>query len=75
VLLAGYGQQDEPEKTFQQVSQEVLAEMIGTTRQRVNLFMTRFRTLGFIEYGGKPRVLRINKSLLSVVPQMKVTNS
>ena len=75
VLLTGYGQQAEPEKTFQQVSQEVLAEMIGTTRQRVNLFMTRFRTLGFIEYGGKGRGLRVNKSLLSVVPQMKASNS
>jgi hypothetical protein len=45
----------------------MLAEMIGTTRARVNFFMNKFRTLGFIEYGGMLRELQINKSLLSVV--------
>jgi hypothetical protein len=47
----------------------MLAEMIGTTRTRVNLFMNKFRKLGFIEYGSRRRVLQINKSLLSVVLQ------
>ena len=49
---------------LQKVSQETLAEMIGTTRSRVNLFMNKFRKLGFIEYDG---VIKINKSLLTVV--------
>ena len=48
----------------QQVSQELLAEMVGTTRSRVNFFMNKFRKLGFIEYNG---ALKINNSLLSVV--------
>jgi len=67
LLLAGYGKQNKPEKIVPTVSQEMLAEMIGTTRTRVNLFMNKFRKLGFIEYGSRRRVLQINKSLLSVV--------
>ncbi len=51
------------------VSQEVLAEMVGTTRSRVNFFMNKFRKLGFIEYGSGLRVPRVNKSLQSVVQQ------
>jgi CRP/FNR family cyclic AMP-dependent transcriptional regulator len=64
LLLAQYGKEDEPEKVLQKVSQETLAEMIGTTRSRVNMFMNKFRKLGFIEYNGE---IKINKSLLTVV--------
>jgi len=63
LLLARYGG-EEPERVLQKISQETLAEMIGTTRSRVNLFMTKFRKLGFIEYNGE---IKINKSLLTVV--------
>jgi CRP/FNR family cyclic AMP-dependent transcriptional regulator len=64
LLLARYGKEDRPEKVLQKVSQETLAEMIGTTRSRVNFFMNKFRKLGFIEYNGK---ITVNKSLLKVV--------
>ena len=64
LLLARYGKQDQPQKMLPKVSQEVLAEMIGTTRSRVNFFMNKFRKLGFIRYNGG---LHINTSLLSVV--------
>jgi CRP-like cAMP-binding protein len=64
LLLARYGQQDRPRKVLPKVSQEMLAEMIGTTRSRVNFFMNKFRKLGFIEYNGE---IHINNSLLSVV--------
>ena len=64
LLLARYGQQDQPQKMVPKVSQETLAEMIGTTRSRVNFFMNKFRKLGFIKYNGG---LHINTSLLSVV--------
>ena len=64
LLLARYGAQDEPQKVLPKVSQEMLAEMIGTTRSRVNFFMNKFRKLGFIQYNGG---LHINSSLLSVV--------
>jgi CRP/FNR family cyclic AMP-dependent transcriptional regulator len=64
LLLARYGKEDQPERVLQKVSQETLAEMIGTTRSRVNLFMNKFRKLGFIEYNGK---ITVNKSLLTVV--------
>jgi CRP/FNR family cyclic AMP-dependent transcriptional regulator len=64
LLLARYGKEDQPERVLQKVSQETLAEMIGTTRSRVNLFMNQFRELGFIEYNGE---IKINKSLLTVV--------
>jgi CRP-like cAMP-binding protein len=67
LLLARYGEQDRPQKAIPTVSQEVLAEMIGTTRPRVSVFMNKFRKLGFIEYGDRLRGLQINKSLLSVV--------
>ncbi len=64
LLLARYGAQDEPQKVIPKVSQETLAEMIGTTRSRVNFFMNKFRKLGFIQYNGE---IHVNKSLLSVV--------
>ena len=67
LLLAHYGKQDTPEQAVPKISQEVLAEMVGTTRSRVNFFMNKFRKRGFIEYGGKLRGLQINKSLLDVV--------
>jgi CRP/FNR family transcriptional regulator, cyclic AMP receptor protein len=64
LLLARYGASDQPQKVVPKVSQEMLAEMIGTTRPRVNFFMNKFRKLGFIQYNGG---LRVNNSLLSVV--------
>ncbi len=64
LLLARYGKQDVPHRVLPKLSQEVLAEMIGTTRSRVNFFMNKFRKLGFIEYNGG---LKINGSLMSVV--------
>ncbi|MGC2507334.1 MAG: Crp/Fnr family transcriptional regulator [Candidatus Acidiferrales bacterium] len=67
LLLARYGAQGPPQKILAKVSQEMLAEMIGTTRPRINYFMNKFRKLGFIEYGAARRGLQINKSLLSVV--------
>jgi CRP/FNR family transcriptional regulator, cyclic AMP receptor protein len=64
LLLARYGAQDEPQKVIANISQEMLGEMIGTTRSRVNFFMNKFRKLGFIEYDGE---IHVNESLLSVV--------
>jgi CRP-like cAMP-binding protein len=64
LLLARYGKEDQPERVLPKVSQETLAEMIGTTRTRVNLFMNKFRKLGFIKYNGG---IQIDASLLSVV--------
>ncbi|MEQ1573930.1 MAG: Crp/Fnr family transcriptional regulator [Vicinamibacterales bacterium] len=64
LLLARYGQLDNPHNVLPTISQETLAEMIGTTRSRVNFFMNKFKKLGFIEYNGD---LRINSSLLTVV--------
>jgi CRP/FNR family transcriptional regulator, cyclic AMP receptor protein len=64
LLLARYGKDDRTHRVLPKVSQEVLAEMVGTTRSRVNFFMNKFRRMGFIEYNGG---LRINNSLLSVV--------
>jgi CRP-like cAMP-binding protein len=63
LLLARYGQANPP-RTLPKVSQETLAEMIGTTRSRVNFFMNKFRKLGLIEYNGG---LKVNSSLLSIV--------
>ena len=64
LLLARYGKQDKPQRVLPKISQEMLAEMVGTTRSRVNFFMNKFRKLGFIKYNGG---LQINTSLLSVV--------
>lgn len=64
LLLARYGTEDKPHGLLPKVSQETLAEMIGTTRSRVNFFMNKFRKMGFIKYNGG---LQINTSLLSLV--------
>jgi CRP/FNR family cyclic AMP-dependent transcriptional regulator len=64
LLLARYGKQDQPQKMLPKVSQETLAEMVGTTRSRVNMFMNKFRKLGFIHYNGR---IEVHSSLLSVV--------
>jgi CRP-like cAMP-binding protein len=64
LLLARYGEAGASHRTLPRVSQETLAEMIGTTRSRVNFFMNKFRKLGLIEYNGE---LKIHNSLLSVV--------
>jgi CRP/FNR family cyclic AMP-dependent transcriptional regulator len=64
LLLANFGKEGKPEPIVAKVSQETLADMIGTTRSRVSHFMNKFRKLGFIEYNG---VLKVHSSLLSVV--------
>lgn len=64
LLLSSYGQDGALPRKLPKLSQETLAEMVGTTRSRVNFFMNKFRKLGFIEYNG---VLKINSSLLSIV--------
>jgi CRP-like cAMP-binding protein len=64
LLMAEFGQPGEPETMIPKVSQETLAEMIGTTRSRVSFFMNRFRKLGFIDYNGG---IKVHKSLLNVV--------
>ena len=64
LLLARYGAQGHPQSVLPKVSQETLAEMIGTTRTRVNFFMNKFKRLGFVQYDGQ---IRVNNSLLSVV--------
>jgi CRP-like cAMP-binding protein len=66
LLLARYGKQDQQQKTLPpKISQETLAEMVGTTRSRINMFMNKFRKLGFIDYsnGG----IQVHDSLLGVV--------
>src|SRR6266404_1928839 len=64
LLLARYGTEAQPEPILPKVSQETLAEMIGTTRTRVNFFMNKFKKLGFVQYDGQ---IRVNNSILSVV--------
>jgi CRP/FNR family cyclic AMP-dependent transcriptional regulator len=64
LLMAEFGKPGEPEQYIPKISQETLAEMIGTTRSRVSYFMNRFRKLGFIEYNGR---IRVHKSLLNVI--------
>ena len=64
MLLARYGQPEGSQRALPKVSQELLAEMVGTTRSRVNFFMNKFRKLGFIDYNGS---LKVNNSLLGVV--------
>ena len=64
LLLARYGQEDQPQIKIPKVSQQTLAEMIGTTRSRVNYFMNKFKKLGLVKYNGG---LQINTSLLTVV--------
>jgi CRP/FNR family cyclic AMP-dependent transcriptional regulator len=64
LLMAEFGKPGEPEQYIPKISQETLAEMIGTTRSRVSFFMNRFRKLGFIEYNGR---IKVHKSLLNAV--------
>jgi CRP/FNR family transcriptional regulator, cyclic AMP receptor protein len=64
LILARFGKEDSPETIVPNVSQETLAEMVGTTRSRVNFFMNKFRKLGFIHYNGG---LKVHSSLLTVV--------
>ena len=63
--MANFGKEGRPEPIIAKVSQETLAERIGTTRPRVSFFMNKFRKLGFIDYNGK---LEVHSSLLNVVP-------
>jgi CRP-like cAMP-binding protein len=67
LLIARYGESERREQIAPGMSQEMLAEMIGTTRTRVSLFMNKFRKLGYIEYNGGLKGLHINSSLLRVV--------
>ena len=64
LLMAEFGEPGEPEQYIPKISQETLAEMIGTTRSRVSFFMNRFRKLGFIDYNGR---IKVHKSLLNAV--------
>ena len=64
LLLARYGNDDTPVRTLPRLSQGVLADMVGTTRSRVNFFMKKFQRLGFIDYKDG---LKVNSSLLTVV--------
>jgi CRP/FNR family cyclic AMP-dependent transcriptional regulator len=64
LLLTGYGKQEPPQKALPKISQEMLAEMVGTTRPRINLFMNKFRKLGYVRYEDG---LHINPSLLNVL--------
>ena len=64
LLLAHFGKEGKPEPVIAKLSQETLAEMIGTTRSRVSFFMNKFRKLGFIEYNGE---LHVHSSLLNVI--------
>ena len=64
LLMAEFGKEGEPETLIPKITQETLAEMIGTTRSRVSFFMNRFRKLGFVEYNGR---IRVHKSLLNVI--------
>jgi CRP/FNR family transcriptional regulator, cyclic AMP receptor protein len=66
LLLAQFGKSSKPETLIPKISQETLAEMIGTTRSRVSFFMNRFRTMGFIEYNGG---IRVHNSLLNIFLQ------
>jgi CRP/FNR family transcriptional regulator, cyclic AMP receptor protein len=71
LLMAEFGQAGEPETLIPPITQETLADMIGTTRSRVSFFMNRFRKLGFIEYNGR---IRVHKSLLNVILYDQATN-
>jgi CRP-like cAMP-binding protein len=64
LLMAEFGKPGEPEQYIPKISQETLAEIVGTTRSRVSFFMNRFRKLGFIEYNGR---IKVHKSLLNAV--------
>ena len=72
LLMAEFGESGEPEQYIPKISQQMLAEMIGTTRSRVSSFMNRFRKLGFIEYNGR---IRVHKSLINVILHDQFTGS
>ena len=72
LLLARYGKPDQNHRVLPRISQETLAEMIGTTRARVNFFMNKFKKLGFIEYNGG---LKVNHSLLTVILHDRIETS
>jgi len=65
LLLAQFGKENKPETVIPKLSQETLAEMVGTTRSRVNFFMNRFREMGFVDYNSEG--LQVHSSLLNVV--------
>src|SRR3984893_4313576 len=67
LLLANFGKEDKPEPILAKISQETLADMIGTTRSRVSFFMNKFRKLGFIDYNGGNGGIEVHSSLLNVV--------
>ena len=67
LLMANFGKEGRPEPVIAKVSQEMLAEMIGTTRSRVSFFMNKFRKLGFIDYNGGLGGLEVHSSLLNMV--------
>jgi CRP/FNR family cyclic AMP-dependent transcriptional regulator len=67
LLMANFGKEDKPEPLITKISQETLAEMIGTTRSRVSFFMNKFRKLGFIDYNGGNGGIEVHNSLLSAV--------
>ncbi len=69
LLMAEFGMPGEPETLIPKITQETLADMIGTTRSRVSFFMNRFRKMGFIEYNGR---IQVHKSLLNVIPARSV---
>jgi CRP/FNR family cyclic AMP-dependent transcriptional regulator len=71
LLMAEFGEPGEPETLIPQITQETLAEMIGTTRSRVSFFMNKFRQHGFIEYNGR---IRVHKSLLKVILYDQMSN-
>ncbi len=66
LLLANFGKDGKPETVIPKISQEALAEMVGTTRSRVNLFMNKFRAMGFVSYEGRSRV-RVHSSLINIL--------
>jgi CRP/FNR family transcriptional regulator, cyclic AMP receptor protein len=72
LLMAEFGRPGEPEPMIPKISQETLAEMVGTTRSRVSFFMNRFRKLGFIDYSGR---IRVHRSLLNIVLHDQLPNS
>ena len=71
LLMAEFGRPGEPEPWIPKISQETLAEMVGTTRSRVSFFMNRFRKLGFIDYSGR---IRVHRSLLNIVLHDQLPN-
>lgn len=64
LLMANFGKEGKPQPVIAKISQTTLAEMVGTTRSRINVFMNKFRQLGFVEYNGE---MKVHSSLLSVV--------